>query len=63
MTKEHRIYWITTESSEGDSVASDCYYLKDARKAAQKAANELKECVYINQGDDIIDVVWPDEEE
>lgn len=60
--REHQIYWFTTEDSNGDSVASDCYYLKDARKQAQKLAKQLKTDIYINQGENIIDVIFYDEE-
>lgn len=59
MAKEHFIYWLSTDDSEGDSVAPDCYYLRDARRAAKKLAKELGCCVYINQCEDIIDVEYP----
>lgn len=61
MAKEHFIYWLSTETSGEDGVGGDCYYLKDAKREAQKLANELGECVYINQQEDIVDVIYPNE--
>lgn len=59
MPRKHQIYWFTTDDSEGDSVCSDCYYLHDARRQAQKLANEWQKEVYINQGENIVDVAFP----
>ncbi len=57
--REHLTYWFTTDDSNGDSVCQDCYYLRDARRQAQKLANEWQKEVYINQGNDIVDVAFP----
>lgn len=59
MAREHFLYWFTTDDSEGDSICPDCYYKRDAVRQAQKMANKLNKEVYINQGEDIIDVIFP----
>lgn len=57
-----RVYWFTSENSEGECVAYDHHgNIRGARKIAQKIANELQEDVYINLDEDIYDVVFPEE--
>lgn len=58
MAKEHLIYWLSTEQSGEDGVGCNWYYLKDARKEAKKLAKELNADIYINQGGDIVEVVF-----
>ncbi len=59
MAKEHHIYWLSTEESGEGGVGRNWYYIKDARREAQKIANEQNTEVYINQAEDIVDVIYP----
>lgn len=58
MAKEHLLYWLSTEQSGEDGVGRNWYYLKDARREARLLASKLKEDIYINQGGDIVEVVF-----
>lgn len=57
-----RNFWFTTESMCEDECCITDYRgnIRGARTYAQKHANELNEIVYINEGSDIIDVIYPD---
>lgn len=59
MAREHQIYWLSTEESGEDGVGKSWYYIRDARSEAQRLANELNCDVYINQGDNIVEVISP----
>lgn len=59
MAREHQIYWLSTEESGEDGVGKSQYYIRDARREAQQIANKLNCDVYINQGDNIVDVLSP----
>lgn len=58
MAKEHLLYWLSTEQSGEDGVGRSWYYLKDARREARLLSSKLKEDIYINQGGDIVEVVF-----
>lgn len=54
-----KLYWFTDE--DGNNIMIDHHgYLKGAIKKAAKYSNEYKIDVYINEGEDIVDVIFPD---
>lgn len=59
MPREHQIYWLSTEESGEDGVGRNWYYLRDARRQARRLAKELNTEVFINQGENIVDVEFP----
>lgn len=57
-----RRFYFTTETMCDD----ECWIpdhrgnIRGARTIAQRYANELNEIVYINEGSDIVDCIYPD---
>lgn len=52
------LYWFTNDM--GENILSDYFgNLEDAVAYAQYWANKLHVCININEGDDIIDWVYP----
>lgn len=54
----NKLYWFTNE--DGDNILNDFYGEEvDAINYAQIEADRIGELIYVNEGEDIIEVVLP----